>query len=268
MEIATITIETLKQMFAAGKRFDGRGLSEYRPLNLTFDVSNKAEGSARVLLGNTDVVVGVKLAPGEPYPDSPDKGNLVVSAELIPLASPRFEGGPPNFESIELARLVDRVIRESGMIDLSKLVITSGEKVWNVFVDIYPINDDGNLIDAATIAAVAALRKAKIPYLDKEGKIDYEKESKEVLPIFKEIFPLSISFFKLGSSIILDPTREEEEAMETRITLGVSYWNKQFMINACQKSGKIALTRKEFESILKSLPEKYKELNERLKKFF
>jgi len=268
MEIATITIETLKQMFAEGKRFDGRKLDEYRPLTLSFDVSNKAEGSARVLLGNTDVVAGVKLGLGEPYPDSPDKGNLVVSAELIPLASPRFEGGPPNFESIELARLVDRVIRESSMIDLSKLVITPGEKVWNIFVDIYPINDDGNLIDAATIAAVAALKKAKIPVLDKDGKIDYEKESKELLPVFKEILPLSISFFKLGSSIVMDPTREEEEAMETRITLGASFWEKQFMINACQKSGKSPLTRKEFELIINSLQSKYLELNERLKKFF
>src|SRR3989338_4572078 len=127
MESSNLTIETLKKMFAAGKRFDGRALTDFRDFEISYTVSNKAEGSARVKLGKTDVVVGVKLAPGEPYPDSPDKGNLMVSADLLPLASPRFEQGPPKFPAIELPRLVDRSIRESGMIDLSKLVIKEGE---------------------------------------------------------------------------------------------------------------------------------------------
>ncbi|MEK6933625.1 MAG: exosome complex protein Rrp42 [Nanoarchaeota archaeon] len=268
MESSNLTIDTFRRMFEAGKRFDGRNLLENRKIDLTFEVSNKAEGSARVKFGKTDVIAGVKLQVGEPYPDSPNKGNLMVSGDLLPLASPRFEIGPPNFYAIELSRLVDRAIRESGMIDMDKLVITPGEKVWTVIIDIYPINDDGNLIDAATFAASAALRNTFLPELNKEGKIDYDKKTDEKLPLTKDICPLSITFYKLGNTLLLDPTREESESSEVRITFGVSFWNKQLMINSSQKSGPVPFIQEEIEKMMQIIPKKFDELNEKLKKFF
>lgn len=268
MDTSNLTIDTLAKMFSEDKRFDGRKLNEFRPVEVTYDVSNKAEGSARVRVGKTEVIVGVKMQMGEPYSDSPDKGNISVSADLLPLASPRFEMGPPEFPAVELPRLVDRAIRESGMIDLKKLVIKEGEKVWTVMIDIYPINDDGNLIDVATIGAVAALKKAKVPVLDKDGKIDYHKESKESLPISKETYPFSFSFFKLGNSIVMDPTREEQEACDARITFGISKWNKQYMVNSCQKNGEVTFTNAEIEKMMDILPKKFDELYEKLKRYF
>lgn len=264
---SNLTIETLKKMFAEGKRFDGRKLLDMRDLSITLNVSNKAEGSAGVKIGKTEVLVGVKLAPGTPYPDSPDKGNLTVSGDLLPLASPRFEMGPPHFPAIELPRLVDRAVRESHMIELDKLVIEKGEKVWTVYIDIYPINDDGNLIDASTIGAIVALKNTMIPELDKEGKIDYDKKPSKELPLAKGIAPISFSFFKLGDSLILDPTREEEEACETRITLGISTWKGQKMINSCQKNGKTPFTKEEIDRMMDVIAEKCDDVSEKLKKF-
>src|SRR3989344_8794825 len=97
METSNLTKEKLRKMFAEGKRFDGRKLLESRDFEIEYDVSNKAEGSARIKMGKTEVVVGVKMQVGEPYPDSPDEGNLMVSSDLLPLASPRYESGPPKF---------------------------------------------------------------------------------------------------------------------------------------------------------------------------
>ena len=265
MEISNITKEYMAKLLSQGKRFDGRGLTDSRKIEVSHEVSNKAEGSARVKIGKTEIVVGVKLGTGEPYPDSPDKGNLMCTAEFLPLASSRFEQGPPSFEAIELGRLVDRAIRESGMIDFTKLVITPGEKVWNIFVDIYPINDDGNLIDVATIAAIVALKMAKMPTLDKDGNIDYSNR-KNPLPLSKETAPLSLSFYKLGDNVIIDPSREEEEACSSRITFGISKWNKHYMINSCQKAGKNTFTQEEINKIMDIMPEKFDELNENLKK--
>lgn len=267
MEVTNLSKENLKKMFSEGKRFDGRKLLDHRNIEVTFDVSNKAEGSARVKIGKTDVIIGIKMAVGEPYPDSPDKGNLTVSGDLLPLASPRFEHGPPQFNAIELPRLVDRAIRGSGMIELSKLVIKEGEKVWTVFIDVYPINDDGNLIDAASIGALAALKGAMIPVLDENGKIDYDKKSKEKLSLSKDIEPISFSFFKLGDSIVMDPTREEEECCETRVTFGISKWKDKYMINSCQKAGSIPLSQTEIAKIMEILPKKFEEVSEKLKKF-
>ena len=267
MKATNLTIETLKRMFSEGKRFDGRKMFEHRKIEIETDISNMAEGSARVKLGNSEVIVGVKMGIGEPYPDSPDKGNLSVSGDLLPMASPRVEMGPPGFYALEISRLVDRVIRGSGMIELDKLVIKEGEKVWTVFVDVYPINDDGNLIDAATIGAIIALKNSKVPELDKDNKIDHDKKPTKKLPLVKDIVPLSFSFFKLGNSLVTDPTREEEESCETKVTYGLSKWEGQHMINSCQKNGVTPFTAEEIGKIMDAISDKYDEVIEKIKKY-
>lgn len=267
MPTSNLTKETLRKMFLEGKRFDNRGLTDFRDLTVEYNVSKKAEGSARVRLGKTEVVVGIKLQAGEPYSDSPNKGNLMVSGDLLPLASPRYESGPPGFDAVELPRLVDRAVRESGMINFEKLCIKEGELVWTVIIDVYPINDDGNMIDAANLAAVAALHSAFFPEIDEAGKINYESKTKNKLPLSSETMPLSFSFFKLGDSIILDPTREEEEACDTRVTFGISEWNGQLMLNSCQKKGTLPLTQAEIEKIMDIIPDKFRDISKKLKKF-
>ena len=129
MKTTNLAKNMMKKMFAEDKRFDGRKPFDSRDIEVEYDVSNKAECSARVKMGKTEVIVEIKMQVGAPYPDSPDKGNLMVSADLLPLASPRYESGPPKFNAIELPRLVDRMIRESGMINFEKLCIKKGEKV-------------------------------------------------------------------------------------------------------------------------------------------
>jgi len=182
-------------LLAKDMREDGRKLTEYRkPITIEYGISAKsAEGSARVFIGDTEVVAGVKLEVGKPFPDTPDDGVLMVNAELLPLSNPEFESGPPSIGSIELARVVDRGIRESHMIDTEKLCIKKGEKVWIACIDIYPINDAGNLFDAAALAALAALKDARFPeYDEKEGKVDYSKKSKNKLPLAKEAVEITV----------------------------------------------------------------------------
>src|SRR3989338_2799827 len=84
-------------------RLDGRKLTEYRkPIEVEYGVVKTAEGSARVKIGETEVIVGVKMEAGEPYPDMPDEGTIIVGAELLPLSNPEFELGPPGIQAIEL----------------------------------------------------------------------------------------------------------------------------------------------------------------------
>jgi len=268
MQLTSLTYNTLLKMFSAEKRFDGRKLLEQRDFSVEYNVSNKAEGSARVRMGKTDVVVGVKLEVGTPYPDSMDKGNLMVSGDLLPLASPRFESGPPKFNAIELPRLVDRLVRESHVIDLKKLVITEGEKVWTVIIDIYPINDDGALIDAASIGAIAALLQTHIPELDENGRIDHDKKATKKLPLLENTLPLSITFYKLGDSLFVDPTREEEEAADGKIVWGLSnYKGKEHMIHSCQKGMEASMTSEDIQKMMKNLPKLYDDTLKKLKKF-
>ena len=222
METSNLTINRIKEYLKEGKRFDGRKPDEFREISIETGISKKAEGSARVKLGNTEVLAGVKMAVGEPYPDSPNDGNMMVTAELTPLSSKRFELGPPKIDAIELARVTDRGIRESKVVDFKQLCIKEGEKVWTVFIDIYSINDDGNLLDAAGIGAVAALRNAKIPmYNEESGKADYKHKSEKNVPLKKEI-PISLTIHKIGENLIVDPTKQEEDISETRVTICIA----------------------------------------------
>lgn len=258
-----ITGERIKRYLEVGKRFDNRGLDEFRDLDVVVGVSKNAEGSARVRIGKTEVMVGVKMNVGEPYPDSPDKGNMMVTAELLPLSSPRFENGPPRFPAIELGRVIDRGIRESKFIDVEKLCIKKGEKVWTVFIDIYSINDDGNLLDAAGLGAILALKNAKIPkYDEKEEKVLFGELTDTPLPLSKDT-PLSITVHKIGNSLIVDPTREEEDISETRVTIG----SRDGIISSMQKGEKQALTVDEFKKILEISNKVYKDIFKKIEKY-
>lgn len=235
----------LLSLLDKGIRLDGRKLDEYRKVEVSHDVSENAEGSARVKIGDTEVIAGVKLEVGAPYPDSPNEGNIIVSGEFLSLANEDFESGPPSAESIELSRVVDRGIRESKAIDLKKLCIKEGEKVWMVLIDIYILNDAGNLQDASAMAALAALATAKIPsYNEETNKIDY-KIRKEKLPLVK--MPVECSLGKVGKHIIVDPLLEEEKLLDARLT--VASIGKT--ICALQKSGNGTLSIEEIEKMLK-----------------
>ncbi|MFQ6134897.1 MAG: exosome complex protein Rrp42 [Nitrososphaerales archaeon] len=219
----SVVVEHLKraqmlEVISKGKRLDGRGLLDTRPTSVEVGVIEKASGSAMVRLGNTEVIAGVKIQTGTPFEDTPDKGLLIVTAEVLPLASAYAEPGPPNEEAIELARVVDRGIRESGIIDLSELCLVEGKTVQAVFVDISVLNVDGNLFDAASYAAVAALASSKKPKyeVDKEGEVK-DTGKKVALPI--KLIPVSITMAVIDDTLIVDPTLEEESVMTARVTL-------------------------------------------------
>lgn len=150
----SIRMKRIGDLLIQDKRLDGRGLLDYREIKFETGIVEKANGSALVSLGKTKVMVGIKVESGTPFPDSPEEGVLTVNAELVPLASPSFETGPPGEKSIELARVVDRGIRESKSIDTKKLCIVPGKKVFIVFVDIYILDHDGNLFDAPSCESV------------------------------------------------------------------------------------------------------------------
>src|SRR5215217_1068911 len=125
---STIIVEHLRKQqmwdaLARGKRLDARDFSEMRQLVVETDVIKKANGSARVKLGDSEVIAGVKVETGEPFEGLENKGALIVSAEVLPTASPHIEPGPPDEEVVELARVVDRGVSDSEILDLEKLTL-------------------------------------------------------------------------------------------------------------------------------------------------
>ncbi|MEO3993791.1 MAG: exosome complex protein Rrp42 [Desulfurococcaceae archaeon TW002] len=263
--IPRLKAETLSTLIKKGVRADGRGLEDFRELKIITNYLPKADGSALVKLGDTQVLVGVKLELGSPYPDTPEEGVLVVSAEFVPTASPAFEPGPPDENAIELARVIDRVLREYGVIDVSKLVIVPGRRVWVVWIDIYVLDHGGNLIDASAIATLAALLTTKIPkYTVTENElIQVDKSSRvDSLPVVKKA--LTVTVGKLGDSLIVDPTIEEEKVMTAKLVVGVG---EDGSIAGLQKSGDGYLKLQEVEKAIELALRKGSELLSKVTEF-
>ena len=84
--ISQIKRDHLMNLLADGRREDGRQLDEFRKISIETGIIESAEGSAKVSLGNTTVMAGVKIIPGAPYMDAPGDGVITTGAELIPLA--------------------------------------------------------------------------------------------------------------------------------------------------------------------------------------
>ncbi len=257
--VTRVKRKQIEQLIEKDKRFDGRDLTEYREMELEQGIIEKAEGSARVRLGKTEVVVGTKVEMGEPFSDTPNEGVLTVNAELTPLASPEFEAGPPDEDSVELARIVDRGIRESKAIDVEKLCIEPGKKVFVVFVDVYAINDDGNLIDASALAAIGALTNTKMSnYEVKDGEVKI-KTGYTPLPLKQH--PITVTCAKVGDKLIVDPNIDEERVMDARLTMAI---DDEGDICAIQKGGTGCFTPEQVTEVARLARDKAKERRKKL----
>ena len=257
--VARLEQKTVVDLVSKGRRIDERTLEAYRPLQIEIGLIEKANGSAQVYLGKSKVLAGIKVETGEPFPDTPEEGVLTVNAELVPLASPSFEAGPPSEAAIELSRVVDRGIRESKAIDLKSLVIQKGKKVQVVYVDIYVLDHDGNLIDAASMAALAALVNSKVHKIEMKGDEVVVKGAAHSLPLNNH--PVAVTFAKIDKTIVVDPCLEEEQVMNARLTVTI---DKNGDICAMQKGGLYGFTPDEVKKAVRLAVQKAAENRARI----
>ena len=235
--------KTILSLLSKGFRIEERDLITPRIIKVKTGVIERAEGSALVELGKTQVLVGVKVDVGSPFRDTPDEGVITVNAELVPLASPLFEPGPPDENAIELARVIDRSIRETNAVDRRSLVLVPGYKVWVIHVDIYVLNHDGNLFDASMLASMAALINTKLPEYEEleTGEIILDRSRKSTpLKIDKRV--LSVNIAKIGDYLVVDPNLDEETVADTRIVIS---FDEEGNIVGVQKTGPGSLSLKE-----------------------
>lgn len=236
--VPTLLRQELSRLAEADQRLDGRSRWDSRDVTLETDCLYNAEGSAKVTIGGTIVYAGVKFELRTPWPDRPAQGSLMCGAELRPVAGRKYEPGPPSPQSIELGRVVDRGIRESGCIDMAELCIVPGEKVWGVMIDLHVLSDQGNIFDACGLAAIAALRTAIVP----AERFDVGEDH----TLSVNGTPIMASFTRVGGRYVLDASEEEELGGDERIhiTLG-----DKGHLHSLQKGLKGVFTPAEFAEI-------------------
>ncbi len=255
-----LNTQTIKEMASNNERLDSRGLDEYREVEVETDyIPTTAQGSSRVKIGDTDVIVGVSFDVESPYDDRPAAGTIVTNAELAPMADREYESGPPQEDGVELARVVDRGIRESEAIDLEALCIEEGEKVYTTFIDVHVLNNDGNLLDAAALGAIAALTSGYLPeYDEEEDELNYDESAGDI-PMTK--VPVTATGRKIRDTILWDTTSEEEEALGARLTVTLT---EEGQVVAMQKGGREHLTQEEIYQIMEDAQNQTQQFRELL----
>lgn len=218
----------------AGVRCDGRGRLEPRPVAISFGAEGAA-GSVQVRLGETKVLAVATAELVAPYQDRPTEGVLQFFVELSPMASPAFEPGRPSEAAVELTRLLERALRKSGAVDVESLCVIAARRVWSVRCDVTVLDHGGNLADATTLAALAALKHLRLPAVEVSGTGDEAKvrvlppDEAERTPLVFHHTPVSMSVALLppsggaGSvSFVLDPSEREEMVMVGILTIVIN----------------------------------------------
>ncbi|GAA6067492.1 exosome complex component RRP45, partial [Tachysurus ichikawai] len=223
------------------KRLDGRQTYDYRNIKMTFGTDY---GCCTVILGKTRVLAQVSCELVPPKDSRPTEGIMFFNLELSPMASPGFQSNRQSELLVTLNRQLERCLRNSRCIDMESLCVISGEKVWQIRVDVHILNHDGNLMDAASVAAISALCHFKRPEVAIQGRdvTVFSPEERDPIPLSVYHMPICVSFafFQQGSYLLVDPCEKEELVMDGLLVLAM---NKHREICSIQSSGGIMLLK-------------------------
>ncbi|CAB4317047.1 unnamed protein product [Prunus armeniaca] len=210
-------------------RPDGRSLAEARETSSALGAVASADGSALVKIGSTRMLAAIKMEVMTPSKESPDEGCIAIDFHMPPICSPTVRPGRPAEAAPVVSKQLSDTILSCGMINLKELSLISGKAAWMAYLDIYCLDADGALFDAALLSAVAAFSHLQIPVvsMNDDGKVvvlsgDHggkEPVNKGKRKLTLSSIPFSLTCLLHKNYILADPTAEEESVMETLVTV-------------------------------------------------
>ncbi|CAN8241046.1 unnamed protein product [Cochlearia groenlandica] len=219
-------------------RPDGRPLCKARDTIVNLGLVSSADGSALAKIGSTTMLAAIRMEVMTPSTDSPDQGCIAIEFHMPPICSPTVRPGRPADDAPVISKRLSDTILSCGMIDLKELCLVSGKAAWMGYLDIYCLDADGSLFDAALLSAVAAFTNLQIPVvaLNDNGRIvampgegeqensnasinNKEAVNKEKRKLTLKNIPFSLTCILHKSYILGDPTAEEESIMDTLVTV-------------------------------------------------
>jgi exosome complex component RRP45 len=122
-----------------------------------------------------------------------------------------------------LSRILEKAIRRSSALDTESLCIIAGSKCFSLRADVHILDHDGNLIDAACIALIAALQHFKRPDVEVKGEkvTVFTSREREPVPLSMLHHPLCVTFsyFDAGAIVLQDATLAEEQVREGEVII-------------------------------------------------
>lgn len=173
------------------------------------------------------VVAKVSAEVTVPFTDRPFDGVFTITSELGPMVAPSFEVNRGTEAEVLLSRLLEKTIRRSGALDTESLCLVAGQKCWSVRVDVHVLSHDGNLVDTACLAVVAALRHFRKPETSMQGGTltVYTPAEREPVPLSWLHSPFCVTFGFFGDEgdvVLLDTTWLEEQLRRSSCTFSLN----------------------------------------------
>lgn len=206
-----------------------------------------------IFIFRVKVIVSANI--DRPYPDRPFEGQMSfyveysgVAMNLDGFATVGTKMDEEQFGS-SIQKVLEKTFKSSRAIDLESLCIITGQRVWNVRVDVHIIEDDGNAVDAAVAAVLAALtdfRRPDVEVTADQEVIVHSMFEKHPVPLSIHHFPASVSFALYLSSEgkilgLIDPTNLESSAQDGCVTMVL---NRQGEIIYLNKPGGLEIDTK------------------------
>uniref|UniRef100_A0A3B1J5J7 Exosome component 7 n=1 Tax=Astyanax mexicanus TaxID=7994 RepID=A0A3B1J5J7_ASTMX len=210
-------------------RVDGRGCEDYRHMEVETDVVSNTDGSAKVSLGHTDVLVGIKAEIGKPKPAVPNEGYVEFFVDCSANATPEFEGRGGEELGVELSNTLYKVFNNRHSLDLRSLCICPGEHCWVLYIDVLLLQCDGNLFDAMSVAIKAALFNTRIPKVqvseDEEGgkEIELSDDPYDCMRLDVTNVPCIVTLSKIGHRHVVDATLQEKACSVASLLISITH---------------------------------------------
>ncbi|XP_047333226.1 exosome complex component RRP43 [Impatiens glandulifera] len=254
-------------------RPDARAFGKARDTTITLGAVASANGSALVKIGCTTMLAAVKLEVMTPSVQLPNEGSLAVDFFMPPICSPLVRPGRPAKEAPVIAKQLSDTILSSGLINLTELSLVSGKAAWMVYLDIYCLDADGALFDAALLSAVAAFSHLQIPVVslnddgrivvvseENGGKIEQEAVNKDKRKLKLNNIAFSLTCILHKNYILADPTAEEESIMETLVTVVLNSSGQ--LVSLYKPGGSVLAFTSAVQGCIKLATERVKELRQ------
>jgi exosome complex RNA-binding protein Rrp42 (RNase PH superfamily) len=195
-------IATTESYWRESTREDGRLLSQCRTTGIRRGILRKQVGSAVVQLGTTRVMAAVALQVGA-QPVGRPQGDIQVTGTL-----------PEMVQSF-----LQRVLYET--FSLEQLTIANN-MAFLLTVSVEILENGGNIRDASFLACVAALSDTKLPGVVLQEEKIWLDEEQEQRPLVQNILPIPLTLGVWQSHVIVDPTLQEELAVDALYTVVVN----------------------------------------------
>lgn len=255
--------EFLIKCIREGKRLDKRDFQTTREVSISYKLDY---GCCVATIGKTKILAHTSAEMDRPKESRPNEGNLGIFVEMSTMGSPSFDPTKPGELGVELQRLLERSIVFSKAVDLEELCVRVGEQAWNISLHIQILSHDGNILDCASVAAVAALshfRRPDVTVIGKDIEIHSFEEKNPVPLVFNhQPFCVTFSFYDNGNILLNDPTKLEESCCDGKLILAV---NKHREVCCTQMSGLIQIDSEQILRCVSIATKKAKVLTELVK---